>query len=895
MKRFWRNAGLGVFVFFGLLHIAAAEERFKILPGHVPAIVANLPTVGNLDSASNLNLAIGLSLRNTNTLQILLRRLYNPADSLYRKFLTPEQFSERFGPTSNDYSAVVSFAKEHHLSVISTHPNRVVLDVSGSVSNINEAFRIKIRTYRHPKEARDFYAPDTEPTVDASLPIADISGLENYIFPKPKFLIDERVTPVPRSGSGSGGAYRGGDFRAAYLPGVSLTGSGQKVGLLEFDGFYASDITAYESQAGLSAVPVQTVLLDGYSGTPTTGSKSGNPEVSLDIEMAISMAPGLSSVISFEAGPNGRQNDVLNSMVASNQIKQFSSSWGWGGGPSTTTDNIFIEMAAQGQSFFNASGDSDAFTSGASSVNGVDNPSLGNAPSSSPYITEVGGTTLTTTGPGGAWVSETVWNWGLYEGSYVGSSGGISSFYAFPPWQMAVNMNSNGGSTTHRNVPDVALTADNVYVTYGNGTSGTLGGTSCAAPLWAALTALVNEQSVSKGNATVGFINPAIYAIGEGGAYSNSFHDITNGDNTSSSSPQEFYAVPGYDLCTGWGTPAGQPLIDALAGSPNSLEISPITGFTAAGPAGGPFSATSATFVLSNASPSNLVWSVLGSSNWLTIAPSNGTLASFATTQVVVALSASAATLSAGIYSSEITFSNWNSTVAQSVLFTLNIGQSVIQNGGFETGDFTGWTLVGDTVRRTTIYDAVVNISSGYGVVHSGTYGALLGDTKLATLTQTVATVPGQNYLLSIWLDNLDSGSGQQFIANWNSSALLDLTSPPALSWTNYQFIVTASAASSVLQFGAENNTSYFGLDDISLVPIPTVAFQTTALAAGGASLSWNTVSGAIYQVQYTTDLTQPWTNLGPPIVGTGAPVSISTMNLTPSASQYFFRLVLSP
>jgi subtilase family serine protease len=116
----------------------------------------------------------------------------------------------------------------------------------------------------------------------------------------------------------------------------------------------------------------------------------------------------LSKIIVFEAGPSANPNDVLNRMASSNQVKQLSCPWGWGGGPSITTDNIFKQMAAQGQSFFSASGDSDAFTTGANSVNGVDNSSLVNAPSSSPYITMVGGTTLSTSGPEGAWASEKV-------------------------------------------------------------------------------------------------------------------------------------------------------------------------------------------------------------------------------------------------------------------------------------------------------------------------------------------------------------------------------------------------------------------------------------------------------------------------------------------------------
>jgi len=108
-------------------------------------------------------------------------------------------------------------------------------------------------------------------------------------------------------------------------------------------------------------------------------------------------------------------------------------------------------------------------------------------------------------------VSETVWN----RGSGVGSSGGISTTYAIPTWQQGLSMTANQGSTTFRNFPDVALTGENVYVLYNNGGSGTFGGTSCAAPLWAGFTALVNQQAVANGRATVGFINPALYTIGK--------------------------------------------------------------------------------------------------------------------------------------------------------------------------------------------------------------------------------------------------------------------------------------------------------------------------------------------------------------------------------------------
>ena len=230
-------------------------------------------------------------------------------------------------------------------------------------------------------------------------------------------------------------------------------------------------------------------------------------------------------------------------------------------------------MAAQGQSYFQASGDDDAYTGSQL----LDASSQVNSPVGSTNITAVGGTTLTTTGPGGTYVSETVWNWGYVAsaGQYLGSSGGVSTYYRIPWWQAGVDMTANLGSTTMRNAPDVALTADNVFVDYNNGNSGGFGGTSCAAPLWAGFTALVNQQSVTANGTTVGFLNPVLYAIGAGNNYTACFHDITTGNNIGGNTPGLYYAVPGYDLCTGLGTPNGTNLINALVWPPPILLTQP--------------------------------------------------------------------------------------------------------------------------------------------------------------------------------------------------------------------------------------------------------------------------------------------------------------------------------
>lgn len=537
---------------------SGAAER-QVLHGTVPGVTAGLQPIGRLEATKRLNLAISLPWRDREALTNLLEQITDPTSPQYRHYLSTAQFTAMFGPTEQDYQALIDFAQANGLAVTTRHPNRMLLDVNASVADIEKALHITMHLYEHPTEARTFYAPDAEPWLDLSVPVFNISGLNDYILPHPKYIPMDinSLEREPHLGSGPAGTYLGYDFRNAYVPGTPLTGSGQVVGLFQFDGYYPSDIVAYEALAGLPNVPLQNVLLDGFNGVPVNPGAVG--EVSLDIEMVISMAPGVSKVMVYEAGPNGLQDDILNRMVTDNEARQLSSSWGWSGGPSATTDQIFQEMIAQGQTFFNASGDSDAFPPGA-----VDDPNLPNAPSDNPFITQVGGTILSTTGPKGSWVSETVWN--RYDGTN-GASGGISSFYSIPVWQQGIDMTTNQGSFTKRNTPDVALTAENVWTIANQGQGSPVGGTSVAAPLWAGFTALMNEQAFANGDPAVGFLNPAIYAIGKGpyANYTNAFHDIVTGNNTNAVSTNLFFAVPGYDLCTGLGSPAGTNLINLLA------------------------------------------------------------------------------------------------------------------------------------------------------------------------------------------------------------------------------------------------------------------------------------------------------------------------------------------
>jgi hypothetical protein len=554
-----------------LFALAGRAEDKQLLTGSRPVAAAHLHPVANVPAATRMDLAIGLPLRNRQGLAHLLQQLYDPASPNFHHFLTTAQFTELFGPTEQDYQKVMDYVARAGLKVTGRHPNRLLLDVSGSAADIERVFQVKMRFYQHPLEVRTFFAPDVEPSVEAGLPVLDINGLNNFATPHPMSLrasaIHPALEPAPAAGSGPGNTYIGNDLRAAYVPNVSLDGTGQSVGLFELDGYYATDITSYEQLARLPNVPLTNVSINGFNGAPDDNANEV-AEVSLDIEMAISMAPHLSNVLVYEASTVNLTyagiNDILNRMATDNLAKQLSSSWSWGGGTNATGDQIFLEYATQGQSFYEASGDSGAYTGGI------------NEPSDDPYITIVGGTTLTTSGAGGSWVSEKAWSW--FPGQAAATSGGVSTLFAIPSWQQPVGMTANLGSTTMRNIPDVALTADNIWVIYDDGSSGEFGGTSCAAPLWAAFTALVNQHAAAHGQPTIGFINPAVYSFGLGANYTADFHDITTGNNTNASSHTKYFAVPGYDLCTGWGTPTGANMINALV--PGFSPITPTLAWT---------------------------------------------------------------------------------------------------------------------------------------------------------------------------------------------------------------------------------------------------------------------------------------------------------------------------
>lgn len=522
-----------------LLTAQAQTEIQRTIAGTVPAAVKGLKPLGRVPQTNQLHLVIGLPLRNQATLDGLIGELHDPASPNYRQWLTPEQFTQQFGPTEEDYQKVLGFARANGLKVTGQHSGRMMVDVDAPVATIEQAFHVTLQNYAHPKENRTFYAPDTNPTVDTNLSILHISGLDNYILPH---RIGESLKTIAKANEGVNpyattainGNFIGKDFRNAYVPGVTNTGAGQYIAIVDVGGpYWPLDVYMYETNAGYSTnIVITNILCSGGTGIPASTNTDEGEQV-LDIDMALSMAPD-AVILNYE----GEAHAVFGRIASDNLAKQMTLSYGFG--IDSTILQIFQQFLVQGQALCQASGD------------GGGDPDGGTGLTGSPYATIVGGSHLTMSA--NKWASDVVWG---------GSGGGISG-YGIPNWQQGVANAANQGSSIYRNYPDVSMPADYIFTVYKHGQIvGGTGGTSASSPLWAGFMALVNQQAASLGKPAIGFPNPAIYAIGRGpsATYARCFHDITSG------SSGRFSGTPGYDLSTGWGTPTGSNTIAALVGT----------------------------------------------------------------------------------------------------------------------------------------------------------------------------------------------------------------------------------------------------------------------------------------------------------------------------------------
>ena len=528
----------------------------SVLTHHVRDAVGSgvAQPIGALRSDQIMKLDVVLPLRDPAGLERFLRDVYSPDSPNYRRFLSVPDFTARFGPTQQDYDAVVRFAEASGLTVTGGTRDGMDVQVTGPVSAIEAAFHVTMRTYRHPTENRSFYSPDQEPAHGLPFNLWHVSGLDSYSIPRPLFVNRSdfakanHVSPSAlvahaTTGSGPSSSFLGSDMRAAYYAGGALTGAGQNLGLLEYLGTDLADLNTYYANTGqTNHVPITLLSTDGTS-TNCTYPACDDTEQTLDMTQALGMAPNLASLVVYVGSSD---TAIISAMTTHNPLPAtIGCSWGWTPVDQSTLDPYFKKMAAQGQNFFAASGDSSTWSQ-----------TVVAWPADDPYVVSVGGTDLVTSGAAGPWQSETAW---------VDSGGGKSpDGIAIPAWQQLAGVinSSNRGSTTVRNGPDVSANANFTFYVCADQsacTANSYGGTSFAAPMWAGYIALVNQQLAINGKAPIGFLNPTIYAQNVTSSYAADFHDITSGTSGS------YSAVPGYDLVTGWGSP-NSGLIAALVG-----------------------------------------------------------------------------------------------------------------------------------------------------------------------------------------------------------------------------------------------------------------------------------------------------------------------------------------
>ena len=574
-----------VFLFFTLPGQAQPQP---LLTRHVRDAVVNgqAQFVARLPATQTLNFDIVLPLRDRVGLQNFVQEVQDPASPFYHQFLTPQEVTARFGPSQEDWDALVAFAKASGFEIIGGNREERDLRLTGTVANIEKAFHVTMGIYHDLTEDRTFFAVDREPTVDLPFQLWHITGLDNDSRPHPLYVkksdyakahgIDpDKVVSHATTGSGPSASFLGSDMRAAYYGGTALTGSGQNIALFEFAGTDLADLTTYYKNAGQTEPYTPTLISTGGYATSCVDSGSSacdDTEQTLDMTQAMGMAPGSTMLYMYVCGDvlaNGSGNisdtACISAMVSTTDAplsKQISCSWGWTPADPSTLDPYFEQMASQGQNFFAASGDSSAWSASNEAW-----------PADDANIVSVGGTDLTTSSAAGPWKSETAW---------ADSGGGISpDSIPIPSWQKlsGVITSSNKGSTTLRNGPDVAANANFTFYVCADQTTCTAndyGGTSFAAPMWAGYLALANQQAAANGD-TIGFINPIIYPAALTSSYGTYFHDITSG------SCGTYSGITGFDLCTGWGSPNTTGIINLLAGSstpsftlsdsPSSLSI----------------------------------------------------------------------------------------------------------------------------------------------------------------------------------------------------------------------------------------------------------------------------------------------------------------------------------
>jgi kumamolisin len=532
--------------------------RFQ-LTGDTPAVVRQSQLEHHADANEKMKIVVGLKLRDEAGLDKLLAELADRKSPNFRKYLNPADFAARFSPLPQDVDNVVVFLQENGLSVTDVSPNRTLISAEGTVSQLEAAFGVTINKYTVKLSTgvtKTYLSNDRDPVIPTRLSaiVESVMGLDTIAEFESRLRTKEpRATASAPRGFSPQEISKVYDYPNAHNPnvkGTRLSGKGKTIAVATAYTYDQKDIDEYWKQFNI--VRTGTLTNEFIGGTAT----KLNEETTLDLQTVSGLAPG-ADVIMYMGVDSKFTNFTLvfNKIVTDDKADIMSISWGLceehtGKRQMKTEHNIFKQAASQGIAVFAASGDDGAYDCKHDEEEDKDGKKVPvvklsvDYPSSDPYVTAVGGTTLYSSR--GNRTNE--WAW-------YGSGGGNSEHWKRPSWQKGAGVPPGD----YRSTADVSLNAAPAtgYAFYFEGKWESWGGTSVAAPAWAALWALIDEAA----GARIGMPVETLYRLGDSTDYGSTFHDITSGDNGDFRGPG-FKSGDKWDHPTGWGVPKGEALKD---------------------------------------------------------------------------------------------------------------------------------------------------------------------------------------------------------------------------------------------------------------------------------------------------------------------------------------------
>lgn len=601
-----------------VLPAATAGPPVRLTASWAPAIARGHATrLGLYQQGAVLDVTMPLRPRDPAGLSALAQAVSDPTSPLYGRYLSYAQLVDRYGPARSSVAAVAAWLRGQGIGGVAAQADSV--SFRAPAARLGALFGTEIDSWRL-SSGRTIFGPAQAPAVPQALAssVAAVVGLDDEAQLRPHVVTRARAgTARPSIGSGVAGGYTPAELRDAYdttsVISGGIDGSGQTIDLYELDGYDPADVSTYDAQYGITGttvVPYQcqsdssgvyTCTANSVMAPTAGGGAGGQDEVESDIEVAQAMAPRATIHVYQAANDESDEFNLWQALISAGDAHVVSTSWGGCEldqpfGLQQALDTRFQYAVASGVGVFAATGDtgSNDCLLDTGSPNqfalAVDNPA------SDPNVTGVGGTSLLLNGSDNGYGGESVWN----DPGEGAGGGGVSAIFTAPWYQSGLNppqLNGAGG----RMVPDISANAAystpySVYTMgvdqFGNPTAPTwttLGGTSLAAPLWAALLTLANQSLAAGGHQPLGFANPALYNLAKGASSTSIFHDITLGNNDTNpfdSSPI-YVSASGYDLASGWGSADGANLIAALdtTTTPPTPTSTPVT----SGPSSGSY------------------------------------------------------------------------------------------------------------------------------------------------------------------------------------------------------------------------------------------------------------------------------------------------------------------